>query len=550
MKIGNKYTLIGNRRTYGALVILLLILLTGHQESKYHTHFEGVRTNVTPENDPLIHLGHNKSVAEKVFTQEHKDSFYFRSQPFSRKILTITNRLRPRGLQVRRLEFKQCLARQVKRTTINPKSSKVVHFSSFIFSIRIGNSIYIRPPPMPERICDELNLLTYRKSKLMMKKIPYGRQNITEEDIEAVLQVLKSDYLTQGPQVGEFEKAFSEYIGCKYALAVSNGTAALHLSIMALGVKKGDKVITTPMTFVASANCVRFSGGDVVFADTDPQTGLLDINEVRTLLEASPRGTYHGIIPVDLAGRALNLELYRQLADEFNLWILEDACHAPGGYFYDKNHMKRNCGNGDFSELSIFSFHPVKHFTTGEGGMITTNNKEYYLKLKNLRTHGIQQDQALNHENHGLWYYEMQELGFNYRMTDIQAALGISQLKRADKKLEKRRSIASYYNEAFKGKPYVIRQSGLVEGHAYHLYVIEVEDRPALYNYLREKNIFTQVHYVPVHLMPYYRQFGWKEGDFPHAENYYKHCLSLPIFPTLKREEQNYIIQSIEDFYS
>ena len=383
-----------------------------------------------------------------------------------------------------------------------------------------------------------------------MKKIPYGRQNITQEDIDAVVEVLKSDYLTQGPHVGEFEQAFAEYIGVKYAVAVSNGTAALHLCTLVLGVKEGDKVITTPITFAASANCVRYAGGDVVFADIDPETYLLDINEVKKLLQASPKGTYKGIIPVDFAGRAVNMEAFRKLADEYGLWIIEDACHAPGGYFTDSKGVKQNCGNGEFADLAIFSFHPVKHIAAGEGGMITTNDEKLYNKLRNLRTHGIQQIPELKQFNHGPWYYEMQELGYNYRLTDMQAALGTSQLNRAEVGLQRRKEIAAVYQNAFEDKPFIKQQAGVVQGHAYHLYVIEFENRDGLMQYLRDKNIFAQVHYIPVHLMPYYRQFGWKEGDFPKAEAYYTQCLSLPMFPTLKNEEQNFVIGAILNFYN
>jgi UDP-4-amino-4,6-dideoxy-N-acetyl-beta-L-altrosamine transaminase len=382
-----------------------------------------------------------------------------------------------------------------------------------------------------------------------MKKIPYGRQHITQEDIQAVVDVLKSDYLTQGPKIAEFEHAFAEYIGCKFSVAVSNGTAALHLCAMALNTKPGDKIITSPITFVATANCVRYCGGTVVFSDINPETYLLDINKVKELLKASPKGTYKGIIPIDFAGYPLNLEEFRQLADEFGLWIIEDACHAPGGYFIDSEGKKQNCGNGNFADLAIFSFHPVKHIASGEGGMIATNNEKLYHKLRNLRTHGIQQIPELRQFNHGLWYYEMQELGFNYRLTDFQAALGNSQLKRAEAGLKRRREIAAIYENALAGKKYIIRQTGVVEGHAYHLYVAEFMNRKALYEYLREKNIYAQVHYIPVHLMPYYRQFGWKENDFPNAEKYYKSCLSLPLYPSLTDAEQEYVIKCIEDFY-
>lgn len=393
------------------------------------------------------------------------------------------------------------------------------------------------------------------------KAIPYGRQNITQEDIDAVISALQSDYLTQGPKIAEFEAAFAEYIGCNYAVAVSNGTAALHLCALALDVKEGDKVITTPITFAASANCIKYCGGDVVFADIDPSTYLLDINNVRSLLEASPKGTYKGIVPVDFAGKAVDLEAFRKLADEFGLWIIEDACHAPGGYFNDAAGKQQNCGNGNFADLAIFSFHPVKHIACGEGGMITTNDEALYKKLLMLRTHGITKSDAAytnsiefaagtpDAENYPGWYMEMQTLGYNYRLTDFQAALGITQLERADAGIDKRREIAATYKEAFIGKPYIKGQSGVVEGHAYHLYVIEVQDRLGLYNYLRENKIFAQIHYIPCHLMPYYRELGWNEGDMPLAENYYKNCISLPMYPTLTDEEQLYVINKIEEYY-
>jgi UDP-4-amino-4,6-dideoxy-N-acetyl-beta-L-altrosamine transaminase len=385
----------------------------------------------------------------------------------------------------------------------------------------------------------------------MNKPIPYGRQHITDEDCQAVIQTLKSDFLTQGPKIAQFETAFAEYIGSKYAVAVSNGTAALHLCTLALNVRPGEKVITTPITFAASANCVLYAGGEVVFADIDPYTYLLDIHKVEELLKASPKGTYKGIIPVDFAGRAVDLEAFRRLANDYGCWIIEDACHAPGGYFIDSTGAQQNCGNGNFADLAIFSFHPVKHIACGEGGMITTNNEELYKKLLLLRTHGITKEPELLTEYHGGWYYEMHKLGYNYRLTDFQAALGISQLKCADEGLQKRKEITLRYNEAFRDSPFIIHRSPLTEsGHAYHLYIIETEKRKELYDFLRTKNIFTQVHYIPVHLMPYYRQFGWKNGDFPNAEKYYAHCLSLPMYPTLTNAEQEYVIKTIETFYA
>lgn len=392
-----------------------------------------------------------------------------------------------------------------------------------------------------------------------MKAIPYGRQHITEEDIQAVVETLQSDYLTQGPRITEFEEAFANYVGSQFAVAVSNGTAALHLCTLSLGVKEGDKVITTPITFAASANCVRYCGGEVVFSDINPDTYLLDIDKVKTLLESAPKGTYKGIIPVDFAGKANDLEAYRALADQYDLWIIEDACHAPGSSFIDQKNKEQRCGNGNFADLAIFSFHPVKHIASGEGGMITTNDPELYQKLLQLRTHGIVKNNEVytnsiefagGSDTYPGWYMEMQDLGYNYRITDFQAALGLSQLSRANEGIERRREIAATYANAFTNTSFIKGQSNVVEGHAYHLYVIEVEDRLGLYNHLRSKQIFAQIHYIPCHLMPYYRQFGWKEGDFPHAENYYKHCISLPMFPTLTEEEQTYVIHEINTFYS
>ena len=399
-----------------------------------------------------------------------------------------------------------------------------------------------------------------------MKSIPYGRHDISEEDISAVVNILKSDYLTQGPTIKEFENNFAEYIGSKYAVAVSNGTAALHLCTLAMDVQDGDKVITTTITFAASANCIRYCGGEVVFADIDPLTYLLDIEKVRELLKNSPKGTYKGIIPVDFAGQAVNLEAFRALADEYDLWIIEDACHAPGGYFIDSFNNQQNCGNGKFADLAIFSFHPVKHIACGEGGMITTNDEILYKKLLMLRTHGITKKEETYLNDHTIaygisdeeifdkskfpgWYMEMQILGYNYRLTDFQAALGLSQLKKADVGIMRRREIAKVYFESFKEKGFIKGQSGLISGHAYHLYVIEVPDRARLYSHLRNNNIFSQVHYIPCHLMPYYQQFGWSEGDMPSAELYYSKCLSLPMYPTLTEEEQNFVIQTIFKFY-
>ncbi len=399
-----------------------------------------------------------------------------------------------------------------------------------------------------------------------MKAIPYGKQDIQQDDIDAVISALTSDFLTQGPRILEFEKAFAAYTGAKYAVAVANGTAALHLSAMVLNVQPGDKVITTAITFAASANCVKYCGGEVVFCDIDPETYLLDIRQVRSLLESHPRNTFKGIIPVDFAGYPVNLEAFRALADEYGLWIIEDACHSPGAYFTDSKGVKQHCGNGNFADLSVFSFHPVKHIAAGEGGMVTTNNEALYKKLMLLRTHGITRDQHafINGQelasagedatNYPGWYMEMQELGFNYRLTDFQAALGLSQLKKADAGLERRKEIARRYDTAFKGHP-AIKSLGLElqvrdTSHAYHLYVIQADKRLGLYNALRQDNIFPQIHYIPVHLMPYYQQLGAKKGDLPVAEDYYEHCLSLPMYPSLTNEEQDFVIDRILKYFS
>ncbi len=318
---------------------------------------------------------------------------------------------------------------------------------------------------------------------------------------------------------------------------------------MALGVKAGDNVICTPLTFASSANCIRFCGGNIKFVDIDKDTFLMDINKLRKVLEASPKGTYKGMVLVDFAGYPHDMESFRKLADEYGMWILEDACHAPGGFFIDSKGDKQYCGNCKYADMAVFSFHPVKHITTGEGGMVVTNNKKLYDITALYRTHGITHDPKKLIKNDGAWYYEMQELGYNYRITDFQAALGTSQLKRAKHNVELRHAIAAKYNKAFASidtikTPYTDNNVY----HAYHLYTIQVEQRKSLYEFLREKQIFAQVLYAPLNLMPYYRQFGNKEGDLPVVENYYNHCLSLPMFPTLTEEQQNYVIERVKEF--
>nr|WP_230323832.1 UDP-4-amino-4,6-dideoxy-N-acetyl-beta-L-altrosamine transaminase [Parabacteroides distasonis] len=385
----------------------------------------------------------------------------------------------------------------------------------------------------------------------MQLPIPYGHQYISEEDIQAVVETLKSDYLTCGPSIPLFEKAFAEYVQADYTVAVCNATAALHMAAMALGVKPGDNVICSPMTFASSANCIRFCGGNVKFVDINPDTYLLDIDKLKETLATAPKGTYKGMVLVDFAGYPHNMEEYRKIADEYGLWILEDACHAPGAYFINSKNEKIYVGSGRYSDITVFSFHPVKHITTGEGGMACTQNKDLYEKMVLYRTHGIIRDVEKLLRQDGLWYYEMQELGYNYRITDIQAALGNSQLKRARHNVGLRRELVRKYNEAFANVESIktpFESSDVY--HAYHLYIIQVEDRLGLYNFLRANKIYAQVLYYPLNLMPYYKQLGNKEGDLPVAEEYYKHCLALPMFPTLTDEQQEYVISKILEFIS
>lgn len=398
----------------------------------------------------------------------------------------------------------------------------------------------------------------------MSSVIPYGRQHITDEDIKIVVETLQSDYLTQGPKIAEFEEAFAKYVGAEYAIALSNGTAALHLAVMALGIEKDEYVICTPLTFAASVNCVKYCGGHILFADIDPDTYLMSLDSVREVIANNPDKKIRGIIPVDFAGRVPQLDEFRVLADKNDMWIIEDACHSPGGSFVDANNEQQLAGNGKFADVSVFSFHPVKHIATGEGGMVTTNDKNVYHQILELRTHGITRnsdvfENSLNFANGNSaesptdypgWYMEMQTLGYNYRLPDILAALGISQLSRADEGLLKRRAIAEKYSIELAEVKGIIHSSGTVKGHAYHLYVLEVENRRGLYDFLRAHQIYAQIHYIPVHLMPFYQALGWKQGDFPMVENYYSRCISIPMFPTLQEDEQNRVISLIKQFYN
>lgn len=383
-----------------------------------------------------------------------------------------------------------------------------------------------------------------------MEAIPYTRHQITAEDIDAVSDVLLHGALTQGAAVPAFEAAFADYVGAPFAVAVANGTAALHLAALALGVNTDSKVITTPLTFVASANAVLYCGGTLEFCDTDPATGLMDLDGLEHMLKQAKPNTYAGIIPVSLAGYPVNLERMRMLADAYDLWILHDACHAPGAAFLDSQGVWQRVGNGVFEQASTFSLHPAKHIAAGEGGVITTRSQAMYEKLCLLRTHGINKRPETTAATRGNWYYEMLALGYNYRFPDILAALAHSQLKRAPAGLERRRELAQKYQEALADLPLLLPQPEPQFLHAYHLYIVQTPLRDALYSYLHAENILVQVHYIPVYWQPYYQQLGFTPGLCPQAESFYQKCLSLPLYPDLSDAQQNHVIQKIRQFFN
>jgi UDP-4-amino-4,6-dideoxy-N-acetyl-beta-L-altrosamine transaminase len=381
--------------------------------------------------------------------------------------------------------------------------------------------------------------------KIDQKSIPYSRQWVGEEEIEAVVSVLKSSFITQGPTVGEFEASFAKAVGARYAVAVSNGTAALHLSALALELKEGDEVITTPISFVATANAILYSGAKPVFADIEPTFLNIDPKEVAKKITRKTKA----IFVVHLAGHPAHLEALSGLCKQHQIQMIEDCCHALGAQYQGKP-----IGNGGYSAASIFSFHPVKHITTGEGGMITTNDKKFYDRLCNLRNHGLTRDpDVLQEKCEGPWYYEMQNLGFNYRMTDIQAALGMSQLEKLDGFVNRRREIAGRYLRAWEDLDGVLlpnEQEGCL--HSYHLFVLRLKSdslrlrRREIFETLKKNGVGVQVHYIPIPRQPYYRDLGYRAKEYPRAEDYYESAISVPIFPKMSDEDVDFVIDIVK----
>ena len=383
--------------------------------------------------------------------------------------------------------------------------------------------------------------------------LPYGRQQITKADIASVISVLKSDFLTQGPIIPKFEKKISEILNVEFSLAVTNATSALHLACLSLGLKKGDIVWTSPNTFVASANCARYCGADIDFVDININTGLMDMNELSKKLEMAnlKNKLPKIIIPVHFAGSSCDMKALYKLSREYHFSVIEDASHALGGSYEDKA-----VGSCNYSDIAVFSFHPVKIITTGEGGVLCTNNKKLARKASQLRSHGIEKDKNLfENERYGLWSYEQQTLGFNYRMNDIQAALGLSQLERLEDIIFERNNQLRFYNDQIRGLP--IKMLDIPEGvkSSVHLGVVLLQDfsdndHKEIFSDLRNRGIGVQLHYWPVHLNPYYRKMGFKENDFINAESYSKRAFSLPLFPGLKIKDQERVVFELQNVIS
>lgn len=379
--------------------------------------------------------------------------------------------------------------------------------------------------------------------------IPYGRQDITQADIDAVVEVLKSDFLTQGPMVPRFEQAVADYVGAAYAVAVNSATSALHLACRALGLGPGDVLWTSPITFVASANCARYCGAEVDFVDIDPRTYNLCPQALeRKLIEAERIGRLPKVVvPVHLCGQPCDMAAIHALAQRYGFRVIEDASHAIGARYRGEP-----VGNCRYSDITVFSFHPVKIITTAEGGMALTNDAALAEKMALLRSHGITREpEKMTHAPDGPWYYQQIELGFNYRMTELQAALGLSQLERLDAYVAQRTKLAQQYDELLAGLPVVTPWQHPDGASAWHLYVIRLQlgsqllSHRKVFEALREQGVGVNLHYIPVHLQPYYRVLGFRPGDFPEAESYYAAVISLPLYPGLSDENQTFIVESL-----
>lgn len=379
----------------------------------------------------------------------------------------------------------------------------------------------------------------------MRTPIPYARQNIDDEDIQTVIEILKSDWLTQGPVVPEFEQACSQYVKANYGVAVSSATAALHLSCLALGVGPGDRLWTSPNTFVASSNCALYCGAQVDFVDIDKDTYNFSVDafEEKLKIAAKANKLPKVIVPVHFAGQSCDMKAIKELADQYEIKIIEDASHAIGGRYLDNA-----IGSCQYSDITVFSFHPVKIITTAEGGLALTNSEKLQNKLALLRSHGVTRDQQhLTKTSEGPWYYQQIELGFNYRLTDLQAGIGLSQLKKIDTFIARRNQIAKRYDEELKDLPVITPWQSRDCYNAYHLYTIELKqhDRKEIFEQLRQKQIGVNVHYIPVHTQPYYESLGFKIGDFPNAERYYARTISLPMYYSLSQEQQSFVIDTL-----
>jgi UDP-4-amino-4,6-dideoxy-N-acetyl-beta-L-altrosamine transaminase len=384
--------------------------------------------------------------------------------------------------------------------------------------------------------------------------IPYGRQEITAEDIEAVIEALKSDFITQGPKVPQFEKAVAHKVGAKHGVAVNSATSALHLACRALELAPGDIVWTSPITFVASANCARYCGADIDFVDIDPRTYNMSINALEEkLISAERNGKLPKIvIPVHLCGQSCEMAPIAELAKRYNFAIIEDASHAIGGRY-----KSEPVGSCRYSDIAVFSFHPVKIITTAEGGMAMTNDDGLARQMALLRSHGITREQErMTHQSEGPWYYQQIDLGYNYRMTDIQAALGLKQLNRLDEYVDNRNFLAGRYDEALTNLPVIVPWQHPETYSAFHLYPIRIAyeqaaiTRDDLFDMLHAKGIGVNVHYIPVHLQPYYRGLGFAPGDYIEAEKYYTESLTLPLFPTMGMKVQDEILSALKKIFA